>query len=157
MEWFNRLEKLMKGNNFVSLRFSWLSQRAVWKISFHFCEDGRGVPFIRVNRKRLVSFHSNHRRSTTPSNGKQFSGLPGRDRGALERRFHLRGRICENHSHEDQNAGHLFHPDLRSNVMNSVYSEEHQENVNCWYFLGENSFLWLETLEWYIWETMAFK
>lgn len=85
------------------------------------------MPFIRVNRKRLVSFHSDHRRSTTPSNG----NFQARDRGALERRFHLRGRICENHSHEDQNAGHLFHPDLRSDVMNSVYSEEHQENVNC--------------------------
>ena len=92
------------------------------------------MPFIRVNRKRLVSFHSDQRRFTTPSNGKQFLGLPGARPGGLERRFHLKGRggrTCENHSHEDQNAGHLFYPDLRSDVMNSVYSEEHQENVNC--------------------------
>ena len=76
---------------FVSFRFSWLSQRAVWKISFLFCEDGRGVPFIRVNRKRLVSFHSDHRRSTTPSNGKQFSGLPGARPGRIGEKVSLEG------------------------------------------------------------------
>ena len=47
------------------------------------------MPFIRVNRKRLVSFHSDHRRFTTPSNGKQFLGLPGARPGGIEEKVSL--------------------------------------------------------------------
>lgn len=131
-QWFNRLEKLMTGNNFVSFRFVSADFRneLFEKFHFFFVRMGGECPsseLIEKDQSRSIPTIDVLLRPQTVNNSQ---GFQARDRGALER-FHLRGRICENHSHEDQNAGHLSHPDLLSDVMNSVYSEEHQENVNC--------------------------